>query len=183
MSDIAKPYQFNVKQRSCANVKSPNKRKCWTNSVGPLYQSLLWEQSPNFYFFKEPRNRFPGSLKAVLWIRDVIPDPNFFHPGPSSNNLSIFTQKIVYKLSEIWSGLFIPDTDPGSKGQKGTGSQISDPQHCLKEYKFGHWLYWIRIGFMRISIQVQHFRSMRILSQVPETVPIVSESRKLMNII
>ncbi len=41
-SDIAKPYKFNVTQRSCADVNSPCKRKCWTNSVGPLYQSLLW---------------------------------------------------------------------------------------------------------------------------------------------
>ncbi len=29
---------------------------------------------------------------------------------------------MVSKLSEIWSGLFIPD--PESKGQKGTGSRI-----------------------------------------------------------
>ncbi len=39
---------------------------------------------------------------------------------------------MVIKLSEIWSGLFIPDPDsdylpfpePGSRGQKGTGSRI-----------------------------------------------------------
>ncbi len=42
LSDIAKPYQLNVKQRSCVDVSSPYKRKCWTNSVVPLYQSLLW---------------------------------------------------------------------------------------------------------------------------------------------
>ncbi len=42
------------------------------------------------------------------------------------------THKIVSKLSEIWSGFFIPDPDPdflpipdpGSRGQKGTGSRI-----------------------------------------------------------
>ncbi len=32
-------YKFRVKQRSCADVK----RKCWTNSWGPLVNSLLWE--------------------------------------------------------------------------------------------------------------------------------------------
>ncbi len=61
-----------------------------------------------------------------------VPDPNFFHPESASKNLSILTQKIVSKLSEIWSGSFIPDPDPnilatpdpGSGGQKGTGSRI-----------------------------------------------------------
>jgi hypothetical protein len=34
-------------------------------------------------------------------------------PDPDPKNLSIFTQKkIVSKLSEMWSGLFIPDPDP-----------------------------------------------------------------------
>ncbi len=36
-------------------------------------------------------------------------DPGF---GPAAKNLSILTQKIVSKLSKIWSGLFIPDPDP-----------------------------------------------------------------------
>ncbi len=60
--------------------------------------------------------------------------------GSASYNLSILTQKIVSKLSEIWSGLFIPDPgsdpdfltipDPESRGQKSIGSRITDPQHC-----------------------------------------------------
>ncbi len=29
-------------QRHCADVNSPYKRKCWTNSGGPLTNSLLW---------------------------------------------------------------------------------------------------------------------------------------------
>jgi hypothetical protein len=73
----------------------------------------------------------------VLWIRNVYPGSEFFQsqipdPGSSSKNLSILTQKIVSKFSEILSGLFIPDPDPGflpipdpgSRGQKGTGSWI-----------------------------------------------------------
>ncbi len=52
--------------------------------------------------------------------------------GSASKNFSILTQKVVSTLSEIWSGLFIPDPDldflsildPGSRGQKGTGSRI-----------------------------------------------------------
>ncbi len=43
-----------------------------------------------------------------------IPDTNFFHPGSASKNLSILTQNIVSKLSEIWSWLVIPDPYPGS---------------------------------------------------------------------
>ncbi len=65
----------------------------------------------------------------VLRIRNVIPDPGselphpgskffhsgseFFHPGSEPKNFSILTQNIVSKLSEMWSGLFIPDPDPG----------------------------------------------------------------------
>ncbi len=43
-----------------------------------------------------------------------VADPNFSHPGSTSKNWSILTQKIFSKLSEIWSGLFILDPDPGS---------------------------------------------------------------------
>jgi hypothetical protein len=43
-----------------------------------------------------------------------IPDPNSFHPGSALKNLSIFSQKMVSKLSEISFGLFIPDSDPDS---------------------------------------------------------------------
>ncbi len=60
-----------------------------------------------------------------------IPDPTFFHPESTSKIISIFlTPKNVFKLSEIWSGLFIPEsgsgswcfTPLGSRCQKGTSS-------------------------------------------------------------
>jgi hypothetical protein len=66
----------------------------------------------------------------VLRIRDVIPDPNFFPARIHIKEFKILTQKIVSKLSELLSGLFIPDTDPGfltipDPGvKKGTGSRI-----------------------------------------------------------
>ncbi len=44
-SDIAKPYQIWDMQRSCADMNSPYKRKCWANSGGPLVNSLLWGDS------------------------------------------------------------------------------------------------------------------------------------------
>ncbi len=33
-------------QRHCADVSSPYKRKCWTNSGGPITNSLLWGFNP-----------------------------------------------------------------------------------------------------------------------------------------
>ncbi len=54
---------------------------------------------------------------GVLWIGDVYPGSGFFHPG-SRIRIRIkefkffFNPKIVTKLSEIWSGMFI--LDPGS---------------------------------------------------------------------
>ncbi len=87
-----------------------------------------------------------------------IPDPIFFHPGsriqghndPGSRIQirikEFLTEKIVSKLSEIWSGMFIPDpgsgswiyTHPGSRGQKGIGSQIPDPDP--------HPLVWVQVS-------------------------------------
>ncbi len=74
----------------------------------------------------------PRSRIRLFSISD--PRSEIFHPGSRIHikELSILTQKIVFKLSEIWSGLFIPDPDPnflpipdlGSRGQKNTGSRI-----------------------------------------------------------
>jgi hypothetical protein len=77
----------------------------------------------------------------------VIPDPNFFHPGSASKNVSILSQKMVSKLSEISSGFFLPDLDPdflpvpdpGSKGQKGTGSQIRIRNTGCGSRMFPYW--------------------------------------------
>jgi hypothetical protein len=82
-----------------------------------------------------------------------IPDPNFSVPDPgfAPKNLNILTQKIVYKLLEIWSGLFIrdPDPDPGSWSRISwffiPGSKmhrIPDPQHWVfKYYNCCRWVY------------------------------------------
>ncbi len=57
-------------------------------------------------------------LKKKIW-------PNFHRI------IELFTQKIVTKLSKIW---VFGIQNPGSRGQKGTGSRIpdSDPQHWQK---------------------------------------------------
>ncbi len=71
---------------------------------------------------------YPGSRTRIF----SIPDPNFFHPGSRIciREFKYFlTKKLFFKLSEIWSGLFIPDPAhyflpriPGSKRH-----QIPDP--------------------------------------------------------
>ncbi len=81
--------------------------------------------------------------------------------GPNFQRIiELFTQKIVTKLSKVWvwdprSGIRKkPIPDPGSWGQKGTGSRIlgskrhripdPDPQHCLI-YLLGHFWYGRRV--------------------------------------
>ncbi len=76
---------------------------------------------------------------ACCGFRMFIPDPTFFHPEseffPSLiciKEFKYFNPKMVSKLQEIWSRFFNPDpdpdflpiSDPGSRGQKGTGSRI-----------------------------------------------------------
>ncbi len=88
-----------------------------------------------------------------------IPDPwsEFLHPGSASKNprsriwykeFNYFNPKNVSKLSEIWTGLFIsnPDPDfltipdPGSRGQKSTGSRIRNTGRIRSHYtKLVHW--------------------------------------------
>ncbi len=65
------------------------------------------------------RHRIPDS---VLWIRDVYPDPGsdfflsririFSIPDPHQRIWVFEPKKLFLKLSEIWSGLFIPDPNP-----------------------------------------------------------------------
>ncbi len=127
--------------------------------------------------------RLSSPVTAVLRIRDVYPGSEFFHPGsgirifpsrififPSGSRIQIFsipdpgirikeqkylTQKILSKLSEIWSGLVIPDPDPDFL-------PIPDPQHCQSQvlslliiciiylpsflYSLPHWKYLRRGG-------------------------------------
>jgi hypothetical protein len=69
-------------------------------------------------------------------VRDVYLDP-----GSVSKNLGILIQKIVSKLSEIWSGLFIPEPGPDffypsripDLGLKTAQIPVPDPdpQHCI----------------------------------------------------
>ncbi len=88
----------------------------------------------------------------MLRIWDVYPgpglrisDPNFFHPGskrfritPDQNFLVSLTQKIVSKLSEIWSipdtdlDIFLPIPDPGVKKAPDPGSGSATLEKSVK---------------------------------------------------
>ncbi len=52
---------------SGADENSPYKRKCWTNSVGPLYQSLLWDACSECKLTK-PRCLWPMEKKETTLI-------------------------------------------------------------------------------------------------------------------
>ncbi len=99
------------------------------------------------------------SIGPVLRILDVYLGSEFFPsririfsiPGlvSASKSLCILTKKMVSKLpqkydqgcsSRIRILTFLPIPDPGSRGQKGTGSRIPhpDPQHCIGQQCLGH---------------------------------------------
>ncbi len=92
-----------------------------------------------------PGSEFFPSLIRIFSIRD---------PGSTSKNLSILTPKIVSKLSEIRSGLFIPDPDPdclvfthpGSRGQKRHRIADSDPQHRMLLVFFSNFVFLYRVS-------------------------------------
>ncbi len=111
-------------------------RLLWSYQQVPDLDPHRWSQchSPQTYLSLRTSLCDTGSFHSFFLNCNVagcgsgmfIPDPNFFHPGSrtqgqkdsgsgsASKNLSILTQKIVSKLSEKWSGMFIPDPDPGS---------------------------------------------------------------------
>ena len=111
------------------------------------------------------RDVYPGSGIRIFSIPD---------PGSASKNLSILTQrktkKWVLSSRKYDPGCssripdkgadFLPIPDPGSRGQKGTGSRISDPGSRIPDPDPQHWLSkpWIRIRvhlkcWIRIRIQ------------------------------
>ncbi len=90
-----------------------------------------------FCIFKQYPIADPGCLSRT-------PDPNFYHPG-SRIRIKEFKyfkpKKMVSKLWEIWSGLFVPDrsgswlfTHPGSRIQGSKRHRIPDPdpQHWFQ---------------------------------------------------
>ncbi len=111
------------------------------------------------YLLCMARDNFP----AVLLIRDVYPRSRilifpFWISVPGTKRFGsqilirvrvfkyFLIQKNVSRLSELWSGMFIPDPrsrikilifspilDSGSRGQKGTGIPDPDPQSCFPD--------------------------------------------------
>jgi hypothetical protein len=103
-----------------------------------------------------------------------FPDQNFFHPGsrvkqiPGSRiriilRIKKFNPKIVSKLEEIWSGMFIPDprfgfwvfTNPGFRIQRSKRQRIPDPepQHCQDENNF------LLYPYSHLALQAVHYEA------------------------
>jgi len=60
-------------QRHCGDVNSPYKRKCWTNSGGPLTNSLLWGRKTLTYTSRTIRSSHWGnSYNWLFCIRRSI---------------------------------------------------------------------------------------------------------------
>ncbi len=104
--------------------RQPHQRAGLTDQVNSLTVHICEAASLSVLLI---RNVHPGSRIRIFSILN----PNFFHLGSASKNISILTQKIGFKvLWNTWSGLFIPDPDPdifslpGFRDQKCTGSRI-----------------------------------------------------------
>ncbi len=111
----------------------PLDKKSYLQALSTYITGPCFLKPHNYTDIQRIRDVFPGSRIRIFSIPDPgyrvekIPDPG---SGTASKNLSILTQKIVSKLLEILSRMFIPDPDldffthPGSRNQKGTGSRI-----------------------------------------------------------
>ncbi len=131
-------------------------------------------QDPLFFRIQAPLISGSGSRQCCgsgMFIPDSnfsIPDPGWkWYPDPHQSVLSIFTQKILSNLSEIWSGLFIPDLDldfypslvpdPGSRGQKGTGNRFNfwdiNSYKQGKDNQFIFSLFYFGFGMEKIRIR------------------------------
>jgi hypothetical protein len=96
----------------------------WVGTV-PVYKYFKY-MVPVLH--KSDKTHVPGQAWTSVADPGCLSRSHIFSitdPGPPSKTLSIFTQKIVSKLSEIWSGLFIPDLDPDFL-------PIPDPNPSLK---------------------------------------------------
>ncbi len=106
------------------------------------------QSSPSLCSGQQPTRQATAQQTRIFFPSRIlifsIPDP-----GSASKNVSIWTQKIVPKLSEIWSGLFNPGS--GSRiqilifylsriqGSKRHRIPDPDPQHC-PYYMISKWL-------------------------------------------
>ncbi len=110
-------------------VCPPGKRNV-TKGEGTLF--FFGGGGPNILIFdmkcvEETANQKKNCLKIPLSLIRIF---SIQDPGSASKNFSILTQKIVSKLSEIRSGLFIPDPDPGFISiPADPGSRRKTPDH------------------------------------------------------
>ncbi len=87
---------------------------------------------------------FPSRIRLQIF--------SILDPGSATKNLSILTQKIVSKISEIWSGSFIPDPDPDFLPTRISVFSDPDPQHCSLHSGTCTYFLWEEQHFVKIKI-------------------------------
>ncbi len=91
------------------------------------------------------RYRFSATIKIIQQLSILnYPGSECFHPGSPSKIFSVSSQNIFSKLSEIWSGLFIPDPVPDflpipDPGVKKAPVPDPDPQHTVWPWHLSSW--------------------------------------------
>jgi hypothetical protein len=92
------------------------------SSEGPISPSCRETDPPSYHVPASPLHRYRTYKAQCCGSGRFIPDPNFFHPGSTSKNLSILTQKLFSDPDPD----FLPIPDPGSSVKKaldpGSGS-------------------------------------------------------------
>ncbi len=145
-------------------MPDPDAQNC--NNPSGISCAGAWEGPPPW----RSRRRASSAPASRRTARAATPtrdnthqlDPNYFYPGsecfpsriPDPMNLSILTQKMASKLSEIWSGCssriripdpnpdFLPIPDPDVKKATDLGSATMDPGACFGSgwFKWGLWI-------------------------------------------
>ncbi len=124
--------------------KNSNKREGWKKiSCHTFFCSQKFHKIENYFIF--------DMLKKKIWA-------NF------PRIIELFTPKISTKISKIWvwdPGSKIrkkPIPDPGSRGQKGTGSRIRIRKIVLKQKNraFNFWIITLTVFSDLLKLKIQH---------------------------
>ncbi len=133
----------------------------WQHTLTVRTLEIIWNKNKKCVTgVADIRDVYPGSRIGIF----SITNPDFFSSRNPDSHLSILTQKNFSKLSETLSGLFIlipdpdflPIPDRGSRGQKGTGSRIPDPQHCLLPLSVGREQCPARLRYFQLTRKIHH---------------------------
>ncbi len=100
-----------------SRIQKPQPKRGVKKNLLSNHFLLQITQNWKLFYFWTVENKIWANFQRIIWL---------------------FIQKIVTKLSQYGFGIRDSGkTYPGSqtRGQKGTGSRIQDPQHCLNYYE------------------------------------------------